>query len=105
MTTERGTNAGSIQEMKESKARIEALTSKVSDLENANIALNQKNSDMAQELENQRSQHRAQHAANDYEIKRLLDDLTIQVRVYLFIMTCIFIEMKVNRFRVLYSFD
>ena len=79
--------------MKESRARIEALISKVSDLEGANLALNQKIADMAQELEDQRSTHRAQLAAKDDEIKRLLDELTNQVRAYLFIMPRTFIEM------------
>ena len=35
---------------------------------------------MAQEMEDQRSSHRAQLAAKDDEIKRLLDELTNQVR-------------------------
>ena len=80
LTNERGSNAGSVQEVKESRARIEALISKVSDLEGANLALNQKISDMAQEMEDQRSTHRAQLAAKDDEIKRLLDELSSQVR-------------------------
>ena len=52
----------------------------MSDLEGANLALNQKIADMAQEMEDQRSSHRAQLAAKDDEIKRLLDELTNQVR-------------------------
>ena len=79
---ERGSNAGGAQEIKESRARIEALISKVSDLEGANLALNQKIADMAQEMEDQRSNHRAQLAAKDDEIQRLLDELTLQVRLY-----------------------
>ena len=42
--------------------------------------MNQKIADMAQEMEDQRSSHRAQLAAKDDEIKRLLDELTNQVR-------------------------
>ena len=80
LTQERGSTAGSVQELKESRSRIEALISKVSDLEGANLALNQKIADMAQEMEDQRSSHRAQLAAKDDEIKRLLDELTNQVR-------------------------
>ena len=80
LTRERGSTAGSVQEIKESRARIEALISKVSDLEGANLALNQKIADMAQDMEDQRSNHRAQLAAKDDEIKRLLDELANQVR-------------------------
>ena len=42
--------------------------------------MNQKIADMAQEMEDQRSSHRAQLAAKDDEIKRLLDELTNRVR-------------------------
>ena len=42
--------------------------------------MNQKIADMAQEMEDQRSNHRAQLAAKDDEIKRLLDELANQVR-------------------------
>merc|ERR1719210_1536944 len=82
LTRERGSTAGSAQELKESRARIEALISKVSDLEGANLALNQKIADMAQEMEDQRSNHRAQLAAKDDEIKRLLDELSNQMKEY-----------------------
>ena len=81
MTRERGSTAGSAQEIKESRCRIETLISKVSDLEGANLALNQKIADMAQEMEDQRSHHRAQLAAKDDEISRLLDELTNQVKL------------------------
>lgn len=82
LTNERGSNASSAQELKESRARIEALISKVSDLENANLALNQKIADMAQDMEDMKSGHRAQMAAKDGEIKRLLDELADQLKEY-----------------------
>merc|ERR1719394_2186597 len=79
LTSERGNNASSSQELKESRSRIEQLISKVSDLEGANLALNQKIADMAQDMEDQKSAHRAQMAAKDDEIKRLLDELANQL--------------------------
>ncbi len=82
LTSERGNNATSAQELKESRSRIEQLISKVSDLEGANLALNQKIADMAQEMEDQKSAHRAQMAAKDDEIKRLLDELANQLKEY-----------------------
>ena len=81
MTQSRGSTAGSAQEIKESRSRIETLISKVSDLEGANLALNQKIADMAQEMEDQRSSHRAQLAGKDDEIKRLIEELTQQVKL------------------------
>jgi len=82
LTTERGNNASSAQERKEARSRIEHLISKVSDLEGANLALNQKIADMAQDMEDQKSAHRAQMAAKDDEIKRLLDELANQLKEY-----------------------
>ncbi|XP_059094822.1 lamin-C-like isoform X2 [Tigriopus californicus] len=82
LTKERGANASSSQELKESRGRIEALISKVSDLEGANLALNQKIADLAQDMEDQKAAHRAQMAAKDDEIKRLLDELAHQLKEY-----------------------
>ena len=82
LTAERGNNASSSQSMKESRARIDALLTKVSELESNNLSLQQKLSDLAQEMEDQKSNHRAQLAAKDDEIKRLLDELAQQLKEY-----------------------
>jgi len=60
LSNERGSNASSLQELKESRNRIEMLMSKVSDLEGANLNLNQKISDLAQNMDDIKSAHRAQ---------------------------------------------
>ena len=83
----RGSNNNAAHELTEAKSRIESLISKVQDLENANLALNQKIADMKQEMEDQRSSFRSQLASKDDEIKRLLDELANQVRQN--IATCI----------------
>ena len=82
LSNSRGSNASTLQELKESKVRIATLISKVSDLEGANLALNQKIADLAQEMEDLKSTYRAQLAAKDDEIKRLLDELTNQLKEY-----------------------
>jgi len=82
LTTSRNGSASTSQELKESRSRIAALTSKVVDLEKANLALNQKISELAQELEDMKGIHRSQVAAKDDEIKRLLDELAIQLKAY-----------------------
>merc|ERR1712141_10297 len=82
MKQSRGNSASTQQELKESKGRIAALISKVSDLEGANLALNQKIADLAQEMEDLKGIHRAQLAAKDDEIKRLLDELANQLKEY-----------------------
>ena len=82
LSNARGNNASTLQELKESKSRIAALMSKVSDLEGANLALNQKIADLAQEMEDLKGIHRAQIAAKDDEIQRLLDELANQLKEY-----------------------
>eukprot|EP00096_Caligus_rogercresseyi_P015176 TRINITY_DN761_c0_g1_i12.p1 TRINITY_DN761_c0_g1~~TRINITY_DN761_c0_g1_i12.p1 ORF type:complete len:675 (+),score=193.11 TRINITY_DN761_c0_g1_i12:203-2227(+) len=82
LSEERGSNVSGLQELKESKNRIETLISKISDLEGANLGLNQKMSDMSQAIEDMRSTHRAQMNAKDSEIKRLLDELSNQLKEY-----------------------
>jgi len=82
LSNSRGSSASTLQELKESKARIAALLSKVSDLEGANLALNQKIADLAQEMDDLKSINRAQLAAKDDEIKRLLDELANQLKEY-----------------------
>ena len=60
LSHERGSNASSLQELKESRSRIDILMSKVSDLEGANLNLNQRISDMAHGMDDLKSAHRAQ---------------------------------------------
>ena len=69
------------QELRQSRARIESLVNKVSDLEGANLALNKKISDMAHQIEDQQLQYRAQIAAKDSKIQQLLDELENKVRM------------------------
>ncbi len=108
LTNERGSNASALTELKESRARIDALVRKISDLESNNLALQQKLADLAQNNDDLKSAHRAQMAAKDGtfkidndsskslpvayasfllifltgEIKRLLDQLAEQLKEY-----------------------
>ena len=60
LATERGRASSSNQGLSESKARIESLMSKVTELESSNLKLNQKIGDLAQNIEDQNATHRAQ---------------------------------------------
>merc|ERR1739838_209499 len=100
LSNERGKASSSTQALSESKARIEALMARVSELETANLTLNQKISDLAQNMEDQNSAHRAQLAAKDNEIKRLLDELSRQLEEYQNLMdTKIGLDMEIAVFR------
>merc|ERR1719397_1071336 len=100
LSNERGKASSSTQALSESKARIEALMARVSALETANLTLNQKISDLAQNMEDQNSAHRAQLAAKDNEIQRLLDELSKQLEEYQNLMdTKIALDMEIAVFR------
>ena len=60
LSNERGKASSSTQALGETKARIESLVQRVSELETANLTLNQKMSDMAQNMEDSNAAHRAQ---------------------------------------------
>lgn len=79
---ERDSNDVSKQELRQSRARIEALVNKVSDLEGANLTLNKKIADMSHQIEDQQLQYRAQLAAKDGKIQQLLDELENKVKEY-----------------------
>ena len=82
LTRKHGSTAGSTQELKEARSRIDALLRKISELERENLSLNQKIADMAQELKDQPSRHEQQVSTKDVEIKRLIDELSDQMREY-----------------------
>merc|ERR1711902_405370 len=100
LSDERGKASSSEQALKESKSRIDALMTRVTELESSNLTLNQKMSDLTQNLEDTNSAHRAQLAAKDNEIKRLLDELSRQLEEYQNLMdTKIGLDMEIAVFR------
>ena len=59
LARERSRASLSNKTLEESRSRIETLVNRTSDLESANLSLNQKKSDLAQRIEDERSSHRA----------------------------------------------
>ena len=100
LSSERGKASSSEQALSESKSRIETLMTRVSELESSNLTLSQKLGDLAQNMEDTNSAHRAQLAAKDNEIKRLLDELSRQLEEYQNLMdTKIGLDMEIAVFR------
>jgi len=78
----RGNNVCTQEEMKENKVRIKTLMVKVSDLENTNLALNQKIADFVQTIDNIKSSHRSEMNVKEEEMQRLLEQLNHQQKEY-----------------------
>ena len=100
LAREHGSTAGSAQELEEARARVDALINKISDLESANLALNQKIADMAQQMKDQRAIYRTEIPAKDNEIKRVLDELSNQMKEYISLQEIkIAMDMEISVFR------
>jgi lamin B len=100
LASERGKASSSTSSLAEARNRIETLVTKISELEGANLKLNQKISDLAQDIEDQNSNHKAQLTAKDDEIKRLLDELNNQMNEYQSLMdTKVALDMEIAVFR------
>ena len=69
LANERGKSSSNTQELSEAKNRVQTLVSKVSELESANLKLNQKISDLAQTLEDKNSNHKSQVKEQKIEMK------------------------------------
>ena len=85
----RGNNVCTQEEMKENKVRIKTLMVKVSDLENTNLALNQKISDFIQTIDNIKSSHRSEMNVKEEEMQRLLEQLNHQQKEYQKLQVCV----------------
>ena len=77
------------EEMKENKVRIKTLMVKVSDLENTNLALNQKIADFVQTIDNIKSSHRSEMNVKEEEMQRLLEQLNHQQKEYQKLQVCV----------------
>merc|ERR1712142_925766 len=76
LAEERGSAAGAIQEMKEMNTKVQGMTSRVTELEATNNALNRRLQELQEQLDDQARIHRADMAKKDHEIDFLNEQLT-----------------------------
>ena len=82
ITLRHGSTAGSAQELKESRYRIDALLKKIAELEHDNLSLNQKIADMVQEMKEQPVIHQEELSSKDGEMQRIIHQLSDQMTEY-----------------------
>ena len=82
ITLRHGSTAGSAQEVKESRYRIDALLKKIAELEHDNLSLNQKIADMVQEMKEQPVIHQEELSSKDGEMQRIIHQLSDQMTEY-----------------------
>lgn len=74
--------ASAIEELRTTRTRIDALNSRIDDLESTNSALNARIRELEQLLDNERTRHIAEIASLDAELQRMRDEMALQLQEY-----------------------
>lgn len=82
LSGERGGAAAAIQEMKEMKTRVEGMTSRVTELEATNSALQRRIGELTAQLDELGRMHRSELAQKDTEIQYLNEQMTALTHDY-----------------------
>lgn len=87
-----GAAANAIEELRTTRTRIDALNSRISELESTNAALTARIRDLEQLLDNERARHNADIAALEAELQRMREEMAQQLQEYQDLM-----DIKVRR--------
>lgn len=77
-----GAASAALDEVRQTRSRIDTLTSRITDLENQNNALSNRARDLEKQLENERLRHAEDLALLERELSRLRDEMAQQLQEY-----------------------
>lgn len=77
-----GVVANAMEELKESRARIEGLNLRITELETSNSGLVTRIRDLEKMLDNERARHESEMQNNEIEMQRMRDQLSQQLQEY-----------------------
>lgn len=77
-----GAASAALEEVRQTRSRIDTLTNRIADLENQNAALSNRARDLEKQLENERMRHAEDLALLERELSRLRDEMAQQLQEY-----------------------
>lgn len=77
-----GAASAALEEVRQTRSKIDSLTSRIGDLENQNSALSSRARDLEKQLENERLRHAEDLALLERELSRLRDEMAQQLQEY-----------------------
>ncbi|KAF5292654.1 hypothetical protein FQR65_LT11206 [Abscondita terminalis] len=77
-----GATAAAIDELRQTRTRIDTLTGRIADLESQNAMLSSRARDLEKQLEHERLRHAEDLAVLENELARLRDEMAIQLQEY-----------------------
>ena len=77
-----GAAAAAIEELRQTRTRIDSLSGRITDLENQNSLLTSRARDLEKQLENERIRHAEDLAMLESELSRLREEMALQLQEY-----------------------